>query len=461
MGWIETLSAVVQGFLNLGASVAIPIILFFIALGFRVKPGRAARSAITIAVGFVGINLLIGYFMDTISPVAKMLVKRTGIQLVAIDVGWPSAAAIAFGSPLGTLIIPVTVAVNLILLAAKVTRTLDVDVWNYWHFAFVASLTYIATGDFWLGLLAGIAMFVVILPIADWSAPKIQEMLQTPAISLPHGFSAPYFALAYPVMKLFQKIPSLWNIRADPETIRKRFGLIGETPVLGAIIGFALSVAAGADYVTVAKTTVGMAAVMVILPRMVRILMEGLVPLADAIRETFVKRYAGKRELYIGLDSAIAIGHPVAIAASLILIPIFIAESLIPGNKILLLADLPVIPFMVCMTVPLFNYDTVKVVINMAIWNIVGLLLGSTIIDIYTATAKSVGFPLPKGALFISSICDGTNPLTWFLIQLGRIGWRPLAYGALIVVIIVSIIIGYIAEKRRVERAAKAAATSG
>ena len=447
-GIIEAIYYAFQAFMGLGASVAIPIVIFFIAIALKVPAGKAARSALTIGIGFVGINLVIGFFINTIAPVTKALVEVSGIRLEAIDVGWPSAAAIAFGSIVGISMIPIVLVANLILLGLRVTRTVDIDVWNYWHMAFVASLVYIYTGDYLLGALAGVTMTVALLVIADETAPMIQKMLESPAISLPHGFSAPYAVLAYPFAKLFDKIPALAKIKADPETIRAKLGLLGETPVLGAILGFVLSVAARQDYKVVAATTIGLAAVMLLLPRMVKILMEGLVPIADAVRDYFVKRYAGKREIYIGLDSAIATGHPAVIATALILIPIFILETLAPWNKILLLADLPVIVFMVCMAVPVFRYDIVKSVLFGAIINLLGLWMGTNIMSIYTATARFVGFSIPTGYVYVSSICDGMNPFTWLLVRindLGKIG----AIATMLIMIVIFSIIGYIREKKR------------
>jgi PTS system galactitol-specific IIC component len=447
-GIIEAIYSAFQTFMGLGASVAIPIVIFFLALGLRVPAGKAARSALTIGIGFVGINLVIGFFINTIAPVTKALVEISGIKLEAIDVGWPSAAAIAYGSIVGISMIPIVLVVNLILLALRVTRTVDIDVWNYWHMAFVASLVYIYTGDYLLGALAGITMTVALLVIADETGPMIQEMLGSPAISLPHGFSAPYALLAYPFAKLFDKIPGLAKVKADPETIRAKLGLLGETPVLGAILGFALSIAARQDYKTVAATTIGLAAVMLLLPRMVKILMEGLVPIADSVRDFFVKRYAGKREIYIGLDSAIATGHPAVIATSLILIPIFIAEMFVPWNRILLLADLPVIVFMMCMAVPVFKYDIVKSVLFGAIINLLGLWMGTNIMSIYTATAKFVGFPIPKGYIYVSSICDGMNPFTWLLVRISDLGYIGAVITMIILIVVVSII-GFVRERKR------------
>ncbi len=46
-----------------------------------------------------------------------------------------------------------------------------------------------------------------------------------------------------------------------------------------------------------------MAAVMVLMPRMVKILMEGLMPVSESARTWLNKRF-GEREIYIGLDAA-------------------------------------------------------------------------------------------------------------------------------------------------------------
>lgn len=54
----------------LGVSVLLPIIIFFIALAFRMDVLKVARSSILIGVGFVDINLVIGLSSRSISPLA-------------------------------------------------------------------------------------------------------------------------------------------------------------------------------------------------------------------------------------------------------------------------------------------------------------------------------------------------------------------------------------------------------
>ncbi|POD87134.1 putative permease IIC component [Lactiplantibacillus plantarum subsp. plantarum] len=121
----------------------LPIMIFIIALIFRVKPAKALRSALTIGIGMVGINLVINLLTTNIGPAAKAMVKRFGFHLTIVDVGWPSAAAGAWAQPISSILIPILLVVNIILIMLKVTKTLDIDIWNYWHMVAAGSVAYI------------------------------------------------------------------------------------------------------------------------------------------------------------------------------------------------------------------------------------------------------------------------------------------------------------------------------
>ncbi|NBB89967.1 MAG: PTS galactitol transporter subunit IIC, partial [Spirochaetes bacterium] len=186
------LEAIVQFFLDLGASVLLPIIIFLLSIIFGAKVGRSLRSAIMVGVGFVGIGLVIGLLVNNLGPAAKSMVERFGIELNIIDVGWPASAAIAFGSRISTFIIPGALLLNLLLLFTRVTKTINIDIWNFWHFAFVGAIVQYVTGNIWLGLVSALIFAAVMLFFADWSAPSVQQLLNTPGISLPHGYSTTF-----------------------------------------------------------------------------------------------------------------------------------------------------------------------------------------------------------------------------------------------------------------------------
>ena len=261
--------------------------------------------------------------------------------------------------------------------------------------------------------------------LGDWTAKGIQEFYDLPGISIPHGFTAPMVPLALPFNWLFDKIPGLNKVDADPDGIEKALGsTFGDPMVMGLVIGVVLGLIAyfgefaGAFVPTLGKIIVlgvELAAVMVLLPRMVRILMEGLIPVSEAAR-TFMAKRASGREVYIGLDSAVLVGHPSAISTGLLLVPIAILLSIIlPGNRMLLFADLAVLPFLTSQIAPMAKGNIVKMVFVGTILMIFGFYFANAMAPVITEVAGGAGFAIPENAAMISSIADG-------------FAWTPLAF---------------------------------
>lgn len=421
----------VSGYLNdLGAAVVLPVLITIFALILGQTFAKSLRSGILIGVGFVGINLVIGLLFGQVSPVATAMADRFDVNLDVVDVGWPSSAAIAFGSHVGAVIIPFCLALNVLLLVLGLTRTFDIDLWNYWHFALVGALVAVSADSFWWGLFAAGVAMIITLALADYAAPLIQKYFNFPDISFPHGTSAPYAVLAIPLNALMDRIPGLNKLQADPKSIQNRFGIFGETIFLGLVIGILLGLGGygfddpRADSIAILTLGVNIAAIMVILPRMVAILMEGLIPVSEAARSFVQKRFPGKT-YYIGLDSAIAIGHPAVIATSLILVPVtlLVAIALAPlGNHVLPLVDLATIPFIVAVMVPIFRGNIIRSVIGGAIVIGGGLFIASALAGNFTEVALQSGFENTTGSAKISSLVDGANPLTGLLMWFGQIG---------------------------------------
>ena len=105
MEWIKTISDFMTG---LGPTIMLPIVVFCLGMILGQKPGRALVSAITVGVGFVRLNLVIGLLLGALDPATKALIEATGVRLEAVDVGWGVGAAIAFSTTIGALIIPLT-----------------------------------------------------------------------------------------------------------------------------------------------------------------------------------------------------------------------------------------------------------------------------------------------------------------------------------------------------------------
>ncbi|ELO7712747.1 PTS galactitol transporter subunit IIC [Salmonella enterica] len=416
----HTLYTVVQYVLGFGPTVLLPLVLFFLALFFKVKPAKALRSSLIVGIGFVGIYAIFDILTSNVGPAAQAMVERTGISLPVVDLGWPSLAAITWGSPIAPFVIPLTMLINVAMLALNKTRTVDVDMWNYWHFALAGTLVYYSTGSFVLGLSAAAIAAIVVLKLADWSAPLVAKYFGLEGISLPTLSSVVFFPIGLLFDKIIDKIPGVNRIHIDPENVQKKMGIFGEPMMVGTILGVLLGIIAGYDFKHILLLGISIGGVMFILPRMVRILMEGLLPLSEAIKKYLNAKYPGRDDLFIGLDIAVAVGNPAIISTALILTPIsvFIA-FLLPGNKVLPLGDLANLAVMASMIVLACRGNIFRAVITAIPVIVADLWIATKIAPFITGMAKDVNFKMAEGSSGqVSSFLDGGNPFRFWLLEI-------------------------------------------
>ncbi|EBI0062468.1 PTS galactitol transporter subunit IIC [Salmonella enterica subsp. enterica serovar Braenderup] len=416
----HTLYTVVQYVLGFGPTVLLPLVLFFLALFFKVKPAKALRSSLIVGIGFVGIYAIFDILTSNVGPAAQAMVERTGISLPVVDLGWPPLAAITWGSPIAPFVIPLTMLINVAMLALNKTRTVDVDMWNYWHFALAGTLVYYSTGSFVLGLSAAAIAAIVVLKLADWSAPLVAKYFGLEGISLPTLSSVVFFPIGLLFDKIIDKIPGVNRIHIDPENVQKKMGIFGEPMMVGTILGVLLGIIAGYDFKHILLLGISIGGVMFILPRMVRILMEGLLPLSEAIKKYLNAKYPGRDDLFIGLDIAVAVGNPAIISTALILTPIsvFIA-FLLPGNKVLPLGDLANQAVMASMIVLACRGNIFRAVITAIPVIVADLWIATKIAPFITGMAKDVNFKMAEGSSGqVSSFLDGGNPFRFWLLEI-------------------------------------------
>ena len=415
---MDAIKTAVDFVLGLGPSVMLPIILTIFGLILGQGLTRSLRAGLTIGVGFVGINLVIGLFFDSLGPAARTLVENFNVQLDILDVGWPIGAAISFGTPVAPLLIPLVLLINMGLIAVNFTKTMDVDIWNYWHFIFAASVAYYAYNNMMLALAVGIVTAVITFKLADWTAPVLEHHFGLPGISLPHAETVNFAPIMYTLERLWARIPFLANVKADPDTVQKRFGLLGEPLTMGLVLGLIIGILGGNDLGSILVLGIQMAAVLVLLPKMVAILMEGLIPLSEGAREFIMKRFPGK-DVYIGLDAAIVIGHPAGMAVALLMVPITIVLAVIlPYNRMLPFADFAVLPFTMVWAVAAARGNIVRGLLNGIVTMLIVLYLATEFAPLATEMGQAVGFDFPEGASLISGIDVGSHVIPWIIIKL-------------------------------------------
>ncbi|MDR0583914.1 MAG: PTS galactitol transporter subunit IIC [Treponema sp.] len=418
-----------------GATVMMPVIIFILGVVLGAPIGRALRAGLVVGVGFVGLNLVTGLLGGALGPAVQAMVAKYNLTMDAVDIGWVPAAAIAFASQIGALIIPVGILVNVVMLLTGTTQTVNVDIWNYWHFAFTGAmvdslgqLAGMGSGPAYaMGLAAAALNMVIVMVFADRSAGGLEKYNELPGISIPHGFTAAFVPIAALVNLILDKIPGINRIKVDMESIQKRLGVFGEPVLIGVVFGLIIGFLAGYAPVQVFQMAIQMGAALVLIPKMAALLMEGLIPVSDAAQGFIEKRFKSHGKIYIGLDSAIGIGHPICLTCALILVPISIFLAVIlPGNRMLPFADLAVIPYIFVLIIPITKGDFFRSLIIGLILMIVMFYCGSSLVELLMVTAAKADPSTYDPSVYIgnfSSICDGSNPLTWAIINIFKLKW--------------------------------------
>lgn len=450
---MSAVMGVINYILNLGPSVVMPIIIFTLCMVFRMPFGRSIRAAIVIGIGFIAINLVIGLLVNTLGPAAQAMVKNIGVRLDVIDVGWPVAAAISFGT---VSVVPwvfvLGILLNLFLIVIRFTKTLDIDMWNYWHFIFTAAFVFVITNNLVIALALALITELIVLKLADLTAPITQDYYGLPGISLPHTETVNWAPIAWTMNKVLDRIPGLNKLHADTDTIQERFGVVGEPMIVGLVLGGVIGILAyfpqlgtdfGGGFAKILTTAITLGAVMLVLPRMVAILMEGLIPLSEGAQTFISERFPG-RELYIGLDAAIVIGFANNMTVALLMVPITLVLAIVMSflglNHMLPFTDLAVLPFTVIWASTWSRGNVVRGVIIATICMTGILSIATFLAPMTLVLAKGAHFAIPQGALSVSCIDCGSHVLPFVLVfgfalsQLGSLGAVFLIWSSLWVI---------------------------
>ena len=160
--------------------------------------------------------------------------------------------------------------------------------------------------------------------------------------------------------------------------------------VLGVIVGALIGAVAQLDIKKVLFLGVTMGAVMELIPRITKLFIDGLKPIAEKTQEVVQKKWAGKK-VYIGMSPALVIGHPTTLVASLILIPLALLMAVaLPGNEFLPLASLAGMFYVFVMVLPYTKGNVVKTLIVGVVAVGIGLWFVTDMAPAFTQAAQTV-----------------------------------------------------------------------
>ena len=377
--------------ISLGASVMMPIIFTVIGLCIGMSFGKALKSGLYVGVGFVGLGIVTALLTDNFGNPLTAISELYHLQLNVFDMGWPAAASVAYNTAVGALIIPICLGVNFLMLLTKTTRTVNIDLWNYWHFAFIGAVAYFVFDESLLwGYFAAIVCYIITLIFADITAGKFQSYYSLGGISIPQPFCQSFVPFTWGVNWLLDKIPGFNKLDIDAEGLKKKFGVLGEPLVLGVIVGALIGLVAQLDIKKILFLGVTMGAVMELIPRITKLFIDGLMPISEKTKDLVNKKFNGK-QVNIGMSPALVIGHPTTLVCTLLSIPTYLIFAVIlPGNQFLPLASLAGLFYIFPMILPYTKGNVVKSYIIGMVALLVGLWFVTDMAPAFTQAAHAV-----------------------------------------------------------------------
>ena len=406
----------IQYIIDMGASVMLPIVIAIISICIGIKVGKAIRSGLMIGVGFVGLGLIVDLMNAELGPAAAQMSERFGLSLSVVDIGWPGASPMTWASNIATVAIPVAIAVNIVMLLLKLTKTVNIDIWNIWHMTFTGAIAYAVTGSFPIGILGVIVHAAISYKLGDLWAPLLEDYFGLEGLTAPHGTSTYMAPIACLVDAIIDKIPGLNKIDVSADSLQEKVGVLGEPIVIGGLLGAIIGFLAGYGPQQALPLGVKMSAVMILMPKVVKCIMDGLLPMSERAKEVLTKKF-GDAEFYIGLDPAVLLGDSQVVTAGLIFIPLtLLIAVLMPGNKILPFGDLATISFFIAIAVSVHNGNLFRTLFSGTAIMAMTIWIANETIPWLTELARSTGST--DGSNLVAALDQGGSPITYIYTQI-------------------------------------------
>lgn len=419
---LNSIGIVIKSFMDIfGASILVPMIVFLLSLVLKVKPIQAFRAAIYMAIGLTAFNIILGILMEQMDGVMTLMSANTGKVFDVVDVGWPAAATIVYNNSLGYIYLVVGLIWNVVLFLTKVTDTFEpTDIWNYYFFVTYAICVQFVTGSFTLGLLCAMFCNLFVLLISDAIAPSLQEYYGYDGLTCT-CISCSNSAIFGGIMKIiFDKI-GFGKVKLNPDSINKRLGFFGEPAMIGVVLGLIMGFIAyykdlgqASTWASILTFAFTIAAMLVIYPTVSGLFVRGLIPISNTLNARMRSGDMKRKYFILGIDPAVFFGETANMTAGTLLMPILIFTAMfLPGNRLIPLADIAAIPFMVIGLTCVFQGDILKSTICGTIYGSLAHLIASDMAELFTNAATTAGFALSEGQAYVGSWLVSAQPPLW------------------------------------------------
>ena len=154
-------------FVRMGWLIMTPILITLCGKALGLSLGNAVSAGVRTTGAVFGLNLMANSLGSNLTSVIADITLNYQLALEITDAGWAASSAIAYASAISSWIIPLHLLVNWVMLLSRCTRTLNLDLWNLWHVAFLGAMVERLTDSLAYGMVTAGAMSVLILIFSD------------------------------------------------------------------------------------------------------------------------------------------------------------------------------------------------------------------------------------------------------------------------------------------------------
>jgi PTS system galactitol-specific IIC component len=398
---MEIIDAIVQFVMDIGGGAFLPIIITVMGVVFRLGFFDSLRNGLRVGAGFLGINIVLNMLVNGIKPVVDYYSGLgTGSGFTVVDIGWEGMSAVAWSTSFALLIVPLGMLLNYILLKIRFTKTMDIDVWNYFHVIIGGSMLYyiltlagVTQGiAYVLSILFALVTFVIVLKWADWIAPLWQKYYDLPGTTCCNNDTIYLWGINMVICKIIDKIPGLNKVSVNVSWFSEKLGSLGESSVLTFIVGILLSIITQQSPSNTLYVSVTLAAAVILMPKVVSLLMEGLSPVSRAASTYFKNRLGNEYDIYIGMDEALCLGDETGIELVGIMIPITMLIAFLPGISMFPISTLGSLIYITCAASLFANGDVFRNLVSSIAIVIYKSYINSWMAPVATMLAFQAGY---------------------------------------------------------------------
>jgi PTS system galactitol-specific IIC component len=327
-------NAVFTPIINMGAAPMMVIILTVIACCFKVKFSEALMGGLKLGIAITGISAVIGLLTTAFSDAMTKFVASTGIQLTITDLGWAPLATITWGSPYTLFFLLIMVLVDIVMIVLDRTNTIDVDVFDIWHLAFVGLACMYFGAPLWVATLLVVFIGVLKIMNSDVMRPTFNDLIDAPGNPMT---TTHMNYMMNPIIMVFNKffdrfLPGLDRYDFDAAKLNEKVGFWGSKFSIGIYLGIFVGLLAHEDIKSICTLAFTAAVCLELFSLIGAWFIEAIEPLSQGISNFANERLKG-RTLNVGLDWPFLAGRAEIWAAANVLAPIMLLESLVLAGQ--------------------------------------------------------------------------------------------------------------------------------